>query len=166
MVRSDRVDLCPISVVVGGGLAAPSETGRKGGETASLQWYPLASLVVCNGQQLTSVKLIILFEPIVHVLSLSQIYDPNPMSSHVNKLTTEKNKRALLELVNLPGNGEPTSYSFASAFGVLTNNPSADACADCKARYPRWASHNLGIFIWYVVVSLSYCSCTESMRKA
>ena len=24
-----------------------------------------------------------------------------------------------------------------------------DACADCKARNPRWASHNLGIFIWY-----------------
>lgn len=28
----------------------------------------------------------------------------------------------------------------------------ADLCADCKTRNPRWASHNLGIFIWYVVL--------------
>lgn len=46
--------------------------------------------------------------------------------SHVNKITAERSQRALLELVNQPGN---------------------DVCADCKARNPRWASHNLGIFI-------------------
>ncbi|GJE98718.1 ArfGap-domain-containing protein [Phanerochaete sordida] len=46
--------------------------------------------------------------------------------SGTNKLAAEKNQRILLELVNQPGN---------------------DACADCKARTPRWASHNLGIFI-------------------
>ncbi|KAI0926513.1 hypothetical protein AcV7_005428 [Taiwanofungus camphoratus] len=44
----------------------------------------------------------------------------------MNKITAERNQRALLELANQPGN---------------------DVCADCKARHPRWASHNLGIFI-------------------
>ncbi|KIP03394.1 hypothetical protein PHLGIDRAFT_130169 [Phlebiopsis gigantea 11061_1 CR5-6] len=43
-----------------------------------------------------------------------------------SKLAAEKNQRALLELASQPGN---------------------DICADCKARAPRWASHNLGIFI-------------------
>ncbi|KAI0088309.1 hypothetical protein BDY19DRAFT_985604 [Irpex rosettiformis] len=46
--------------------------------------------------------------------------------SSSNKFQTEKNQRTLLELANQPGN---------------------DVCADCKARAPRWASHNLGIFI-------------------
>ncbi|TFK32097.1 hypothetical protein BDQ12DRAFT_693023 [Crucibulum laeve] len=43
-----------------------------------------------------------------------------------NKLTIERNQRTVLELAQKPGN---------------------DICADCKARNPRWASHNLGIFI-------------------
>ncbi|KAJ3840909.1 hypothetical protein F5878DRAFT_708460 [Lentinula raphanica] len=46
------------------------------------------------------------------------------MSSH--KITQDRNLKALLELAAHPGN---------------------DVCADCKARGPRWASHNLGIFI-------------------
>lgn len=46
--------------------------------------------------------------------------------SGTSKLAAEKNQRILLELVSQPGN---------------------DVCADCKARTPRWASHNLGIFI-------------------
>ncbi|XP_006455198.1 hypothetical protein AGABI2DRAFT_121137 [Agaricus bisporus var. bisporus H97] len=50
------------------------------------------------------------------------------MSSSTNKLTIERNQRLLLELASKPGN---------------------DVCADCKSRNPRWASHNLGIFIWY-----------------
>ncbi|KII91489.1 hypothetical protein PLICRDRAFT_51630 [Plicaturopsis crispa FD-325 SS-3] len=48
------------------------------------------------------------------------------MSHGMNKITVERNQRAVLELVAQPGN---------------------DVCADCKARAPRWASHNLGIFI-------------------
>ncbi|KAG1752082.1 hypothetical protein EDB19DRAFT_1628154 [Suillus lakei] len=48
------------------------------------------------------------------------------MSSGISKITTERNQRTLLELVIQPGN---------------------DICADCKSRNPRWASHNLGIFI-------------------
>ncbi|KZT63209.1 ArfGap-domain-containing protein [Daedalea quercina L-15889] len=44
----------------------------------------------------------------------------------MNKIAAERNQRTLLELANMPGN---------------------DVCADCKARNPRWASHNLGIFI-------------------
>ncbi|KAG2134103.1 hypothetical protein DEU56DRAFT_809977 [Suillus clintonianus] len=48
------------------------------------------------------------------------------MSSGVSKITTERNQRTLLELATQPGN---------------------DTCADCKSRNPRWASHNLGIFI-------------------
>ncbi|KAF8892884.1 putative GTPase activating protein for Arf-domain-containing protein [Infundibulicybe gibba] len=43
-----------------------------------------------------------------------------------NKITAERNQRTLLDLVVQPGN---------------------DVCADCKARSPRWASHNLGVFI-------------------
>jgi len=46
--------------------------------------------------------------------------------STVNKMAADRNQRVLLELVGKPGN---------------------DVCADCKARSPRWASHNLGIFI-------------------
>ncbi|KAI0039122.1 ArfGap-domain-containing protein, partial [Auriscalpium vulgare] len=44
----------------------------------------------------------------------------------VNKFATERNQKAVLELATKPGN---------------------DACADCRTRNPRWASHNLGIFI-------------------
>ncbi|KAF6751143.1 hypothetical protein DFP72DRAFT_991442 [Ephemerocybe angulata] len=43
-----------------------------------------------------------------------------------SKLAGERNQKALVELVTKPGN---------------------DICADCKVRNPRWASHNLGIFI-------------------
>ncbi|KAG6877136.1 hypothetical protein C0993_010057 [Termitomyces sp. T159_Od127] len=44
----------------------------------------------------------------------------------LNKITIERNQKTLAELVSQPGN---------------------DICADCKARNPRWASYNLGIFI-------------------
>ncbi|KAK7042499.1 ARF GAP-like zinc finger-containing protein [Favolaschia claudopus] len=44
----------------------------------------------------------------------------------VNKITAERNQKILLDLVSLPGN---------------------DVCADCKVKNPRWAAHNLGIFI-------------------
>ncbi|EJD05324.1 ArfGap-domain-containing protein [Fomitiporia mediterranea MF3/22] len=47
-------------------------------------------------------------------------------ASGVSKIAAEKHHRILLELVSQPGN---------------------DICADCKAKAPRWASHNLGIFI-------------------
>ncbi|KAH8112245.1 ArfGap-domain-containing protein [Phellopilus nigrolimitatus] len=46
--------------------------------------------------------------------------------SGVSKIVAERNQRILLELVSQPGN---------------------DICADCKGKAPRWASHNLGIFI-------------------
>ncbi|EPQ51947.1 ArfGap-domain-containing protein [Gloeophyllum trabeum ATCC 11539] len=48
------------------------------------------------------------------------------MSSGVSKIAAERHQRILLELVAQPGN---------------------DVCADCKTRNPRWASHNLGIFL-------------------
>ncbi|KAI9438239.1 hypothetical protein H4582DRAFT_1953807 [Lactarius indigo] len=48
------------------------------------------------------------------------------MSGAVSKIAAERNQRAVLELAMKPGN---------------------DSCADCKTRNPRWASHNLGIFI-------------------
>ncbi|EIN14452.1 ArfGap-domain-containing protein [Punctularia strigosozonata HHB-11173 SS5] len=48
------------------------------------------------------------------------------MSSGMNKITAERNQKAVLELVNQPGN---------------------TTCADCHAHNPRWASWNLGIFI-------------------
>ncbi|KZV75658.1 ArfGap-domain-containing protein [Peniophora sp. CONT] len=46
--------------------------------------------------------------------------------STVSRLAAERNAKALHELSMQPGN---------------------DRCADCKTRNPRWASHNLGIFI-------------------
>ncbi|TFK53178.1 ArfGap-domain-containing protein [Heliocybe sulcata] len=48
------------------------------------------------------------------------------MSSGVSKVAAERHQRILLELVAQPGN---------------------DVCADCKSKNPRWASHNLGIFL-------------------
>ncbi|KAI6015266.1 hypothetical protein F5J12DRAFT_523718 [Pisolithus orientalis] len=48
------------------------------------------------------------------------------MSSGISKIAAERNRRVLMELVSKPGN---------------------DVCADCKARAPRWASFNIGIFI-------------------
>ncbi|KAH9064609.1 hypothetical protein EDB87DRAFT_1672969 [Lactarius vividus] len=48
------------------------------------------------------------------------------MSGAVSKIAAERNQKAVLELAMKPGN---------------------DSCADCKTRNPRWASHNLGIFI-------------------
>ncbi|KAG6329755.1 hypothetical protein ID866_9335 [Astraeus odoratus] len=48
------------------------------------------------------------------------------MSSSISKIAAERNLATLMELVCKPGN---------------------DVCADCKARAPRWASYNLGIFI-------------------
>ncbi|KAH8990770.1 hypothetical protein EDB92DRAFT_721691 [Lactarius akahatsu] len=48
------------------------------------------------------------------------------MSGTVSKIAAERNQKAILELAMKPGN---------------------DSCADCKTRNPRWASHNLGIFI-------------------
>lgn len=48
------------------------------------------------------------------------------MSGAVSKVAADRNQRALSELAIKPGN---------------------DSCADCKTRNPRWASHNLGIFI-------------------
>ncbi|KAF9781327.1 ArfGap-domain-containing protein [Thelephora terrestris] len=47
-------------------------------------------------------------------------------SQAISKVQVERNQRQLLALVSQPGN---------------------DICADCKTRHPRWASHNLGIFI-------------------
>lgn len=46
--------------------------------------------------------------------------------SGLTKIAAERNQKLLLELAVQPGN---------------------DICADCKTRNPRWASHNLGIFI-------------------
>jgi len=40
------------------------------------------------------------------------------------------------------------SYLVRAIVDAVTHTDS-DACADCKARNPRWASHNLGIFIWW-----------------
>ncbi|KAJ3557286.1 hypothetical protein NP233_g11784 [Leucocoprinus birnbaumii] len=54
-------------------------------------------------------------------------------STVINKLAAERYQRILLELVAQPGN---------------------DICADCKARNPRWASFNLGIFICVACASI------------
>ncbi|EJU01668.1 ArfGap-domain-containing protein [Dacryopinax primogenitus] len=46
--------------------------------------------------------------------------------SGLSKVQAERNQRVVIELAQQPGN---------------------DVCADCKARLPRWASWNLGIFL-------------------
>lgn len=43
-----------------------------------------------------------------------------------SKAASQRYQRQLLELAKLPGN---------------------DVCADCRGRNPRWASHNLGVFL-------------------
>ncbi|ESK88651.1 arf gap-like zinc finger-containing protein [Moniliophthora roreri MCA 2997] len=50
-----------------------------------------------------------------------------------NKFAADRNQKLLLELAMKPGN---------------------DICADCKTRNPRWASHNLGIFICVTCASI------------
>ncbi|KZP12933.1 ArfGap-domain-containing protein [Athelia psychrophila] len=51
----------------------------------------------------------------------------------MNKVNADRYQRALLELAHASGN---------------------DHCADCKARVPRWASHNLGIFVCVTCASV------------
>ena len=73
--------------------------------------------------------------------------------SGVSKFAADRNQRVLLDLVNKPGNGQlPYSFTFERCIGLTRTLYVllTDVCADCKARAPRWASHNLGIFIWYV----------------
>ena len=41
------------------------------------------------------------------------------------------------------------SLTMFAQLGIL-----ADVCADCKGRNPRWASHNLGIFIWCAMLPI------------
>ncbi|KAH6891754.1 hypothetical protein BKA70DRAFT_1408475 [Coprinopsis sp. MPI-PUGE-AT-0042] len=53
--------------------------------------------------------------------------------SKPSKITSDRNQRVLVELCTRPGN---------------------DICADCKARNPRWASWNLGIFICVTCASI------------
>ncbi|KAG8812790.1 hypothetical protein FRC19_002893, partial [Serendipita sp. 401] len=44
----------------------------------------------------------------------------------MSKLNTDRSTRMLMDIMQQPGN---------------------DTCADCKSPSPRWASHNLGIFL-------------------
>ena len=75
--------------------------------------------------------------------------------SGVSKLVADKNQRILLELVSQPGNGTSsliaTNSPYASSGSYFMIVLTVDICADCKSRAPRWASHNLGIFIWYAI---------------
>jgi hypothetical protein len=74
------------------------------------------------------------------------IYERSRRRHAMNKITAERNQRAVLELAALPGNGEFLQFWF----GQQKQTTLTDVCADCKARNPRWASWNLGIFIWCV----------------
>ena len=63
----------------------------------------------------------------------------------------KRQERMLEEVLKLPGNSELASATHRSfrqaasaASGKLTG---LDACADCRALAPRWASVNLGIFL-------------------
>lgn len=68
------------------------------------------------------------------------------MSSHVvSKIQAGRNLKQLVALVSLPGNGQLHRLTAA-----LCAEGYVDVCADCKTKHPRWASYNLGIFIWSV----------------
>ena len=69
-------------------------------------------------------------------------------SQAVSKIQAGRNQRQLLELVSLPGNGQPHQVSRVTV--APGTEGYVDVCADCKTRHPRWASYNLGIFIWSV----------------
>jgi hypothetical protein len=56
---------------------------------------------------------------------------------------------------------KPRIADFVSPSSLFTL---VDLCADCKTRNPRWASHNLGIFIWYMVLPPSLSN-THSMQR-
>ena len=84
------------------------------------------------------------------------------MSTGVSKIVAQRNHRILLELALKPGNGMlPLLSPFGPNRRRQSHKPKAafppptDICADCKARAPRWASYNLGIFIWCAFVVLS-----------
>jgi len=81
------------------------------------------------------------------------------MSSHpVSKIQAGRNQKQLLELVSLPGNGQ--LHKLPRPVVAPDTEGYVDVCADCKTRHPRWASHNLGIFIWSVHLEPS------SLRRA
>jgi hypothetical protein len=86
------------------------------------------------------------------------------MSSGISRITTERNQRTLLELAMQPGNGNTTSRHYPSNHDELT--PIEDVCADCKSWHPRWASHNLGIFIWCVLHEILLRTCRHSSDTA
>lgn len=44
-------------------------------------------------------------------------------------------------------NAKATASRYQRQVGELSRLPGNDTCADCGGRNPRWASHNLGIFI-------------------
>ncbi|PWN28802.1 Arf GTPase activating protein, partial [Jaminaea rosea] len=44
-------------------------------------------------------------------------------------------------------NAKAASQRYQRQVLELAKQPGNDFCADCKARNPRWASHNLGIFV-------------------
>lgn len=73
------------------------------------------------------------------------------------KILTDKNQRTLMELVMKSGNG---MYSLPLlAVDRADDGARPDICADCKGRNPRWASHNIGIFIWYMTLLLMNENC-------
>lgn len=82
--------------------------------------------------------------------------------SGISKITVERNQKALLELVVQPYNGELAMVEVRRPVLIIIDTK-LDVCADCKVRNPRWASHNLGIFIWYDI-DLSSSSATTDIN--
>jgi hypothetical protein len=57
------------------------------------------------------------------------------------------------------------SYT-SSLTAVLGAKGYVEVCADCKTNHPRWASHNLGIFLWSVLPGLSSLSLGRNSRNS
>lgn len=76
-----------------------------------------------------------------------------PISTPPNNVSTIEQDNGRKEPADTPRLGVATRKwqglrCFPKAHHSNSIHLFTDTCADCKARNPRWASYNLGIFIW------------------
>lgn len=97
-----------------------------------------------------------------------------PSFKMTTKITSERSQKMVQELALQPGNGKRSRVRRTASLNAIFE----DICADCKAKNPRWASHNLGIYLWYVFDFLRFflgsrrafqctlCQCSPKDRHA
>lgn len=86
---------------------------------------------------------------------VTRLLRPRPRPSdrdHVLSSCRQDSSRAQPETVARAGlaTRQRSAAKASRSTPVLDAEECVDICADCKTKHPRWASHNLGIFIWFV----------------